>query len=314
MKHMNTAHEYVRITSQQDLFSAYKLAEQKDKVLRFLAGGTDLMIELRSPGQGLKLAKLQAQIAPSLIADVSGYEEMRIIVDEQKVLSIGALCTFAQLADALPSWACVLTQAVQSVGSPQIRHRATIGGNIANGAPAADTPPALVLLNADVELWSLQDGDIVSARMPVAEYLKKRNQQENSLLSRVIIPKPAPLVRAFYKQGKRNALAISTVSLAVEALAIPWENGALVQELRLVAGAVTPSAFEYVTSVPQTLHDNASCMNYAVHLAEQVVMAMDQEYGPRASRAHKQDVIAGMLYKFLTEKIRTHKNEYYSGK
>lgn len=304
MKEMILVHEYVTITSEQDLLRAFSLAQEKGKELLFLAGGTDLMVEFRNPAQGARLAKAPAQPAPSLIADLSGYEELKAMGYEGNALSIGALCTCAQLVELLPPWAAVLAQAARSMGSPQIRHRATIGGNIANRAAAADTPPALVLLDAQVELRSWQNGAIASRRVPLAEYLREGSRYAGALVARVIIPESAPRVRAFYKQGKRNALAISTVSLAAEALAAPAREGTLVEKLRFVVGAVTPSAFAYEAPAPQTLYDRDGCMHFALRLAKEAVEAINQEYGPRASRMHKQDVIAGMLYQFLTENVR----------
>lgn len=294
---------FASVSSLEELERTWILARQKGLALRFLAGGTDLMVELRSPGQGLKIVPGYIAPHPCLLADLSIWGELKQLKQAADgTLSVGALCTHAQLADSLPPWAQILAQAARSVGSPQIRYRGTIGGNCANGAPAADTPPALVLLDAQAELAVCREEGVIQMKLPLLDFLKEKDHYGDALLLRLCIPTPNFTgCRAFFKQGKRSALAISTVSLAVEAKFSAAPDGALcVEKLRFVTGAVTAVPFVFAASGPMQLSGRNSCMNYAAALSAEAIAAMDRVYGPRASRRYKQQVITSFLYKFLS--------------
>src|SRR5262249_5051024 len=131
------------------------------------------------------------------------------------------------LASRLPA----LCQAASQCGSVQIRNRATIGGNIANGAPAADLMP--VLLAADARLVLLQPGG-QSREVALAEYARVPGE----LIVEVILPAGALLSNsAFAKLGPRRDLTISRLSLTLIADLLDGRFGAV----RLAAGAIGPA-------------------------------------------------------------------------
>src|SRR4030042_3128316 len=111
-------------------------AEGKAKII---AGGTDLVIGLRNGGQ-----------SPQSIIDITRIGELRKIEEKNGAVSIGAAVTHSKIANAslVKKYGKVLSEAASEIGSPQIRNIGTIGGNIINASPAADTIPPLMVLNA----------------------------------------------------------------------------------------------------------------------------------------------------------------------
>lgn len=295
--------EYTRITSLEELLEVSCAAEDRGRRLLFLAGGTDLMVELRNPGEGVQLAGHRRVDGPCLIADLSGWDSLRELETcEDGSLWIGALCTHAQLEEGLPAWATVLAQAAHSIGSPQIRVRGTVGGNCGNGAPAADTVPALVLLNAQVELAQCHAGACTIQQIPLLEYLEQRDTYRTALILRFFLPVGDPYQTCrFFKQGKRKALAISTVSLAVKAQFSGKPSGRQVEGLTFASGAVTSIPFLYEHDQPLVISSSMSCLQSAREIAEQTIKQMNDRFGERASRSYKQQIITGFLYAFLME-------------
>jgi len=116
-----------------------------------------------------------------------------------------------ELRDVLPA----LAEASRTVGSPQIRNRGTIGGNLGTASPAGDALPPLLVESAEVELASLRG----TRRLPVSEFLigPKRNALAEDELIVAVSVEPSGCPQTFMKVGPRNAMVIAVVSLAVVA-------------------------------------------------------------------------------------------------
>jgi len=155
-------------------------------------------------------------------------------------LEIGAMVTMAELgaAPALTGAYAALAHAARGVGSEQIRSTATLGGNIANAAPGADTLPALLLLDAEVQVAGA-DGiqwRKLASILPGGERL-----QQNEVILSVRLPHQEHGWRsAFYKLGSRQMVTISRLSLA---LGLRLEDG-IIQDARAFAGAVAMRPLE----------------------------------------------------------------------
>ncbi len=147
-------------------------------------------------------------------------------------LRLGASLTYdeameASLAERLPA----LAEASRTVGSPQIRNRGTIGGNLGTASPAGDALPPLLIEDAEVELASVRG----VRRMPVREFLvgpKQNALEEDELIAAVLI-QPSGSSQTFMKIGPRNAMVIAVCSLALSA---DRERG----ELRASFGSAGP--------------------------------------------------------------------------
>lgn len=191
-----------------------------------LAGGTNLLVTANKGGK-----------MPTTLIDITTLEELRGIEQEGSFLKIGSLVTFGQIEKSsfIKEHFPCLFQAAAEVGGPQIRNVATIGGNICDASPAADSSAALLALDAQVEL----KGPRGSRRMPVSEFfihVGMTAKQENEILTYIYIPLSRSGSSTFYKVGKRNALAISVVNMAVY---IRMQDD-VIAEVTVAVGAVAP--------------------------------------------------------------------------
>jgi CO/xanthine dehydrogenase FAD-binding subunit len=172
---------------------------------RPIAGGTDLMVALNA-----ELAR------PESLIDLGRVEELRGWRREGDELVLGAAVTYAQAAGGeLASQLPALGAASRTVGSPQIRNRGTIGGNLGTASPAGDALPPLLIEGARIEIASSRGRRIV----PLADFLvgPKRNALEDDELVVAVRVRPSGAPQTFMKVGPRNAMVISICSLALSA-------------------------------------------------------------------------------------------------
>ena len=170
---------------------------------RPIAGGTDLMVELNFD-----------RSRPEAIVDLARVPELREHGRENGALRVGAGVSYTrlieELGDALPG----LAIASRTVGSPQIRTRGTVGGNLGTASPAGDGLPPLFASDAVVEVCSAERG---ARRVPVADFVTgpKRNALAGDELIVAFHVAPAGGPQQFAKIGTRNAMVIAVCSLSV---------------------------------------------------------------------------------------------------
>ena len=167
-----------------------------------IAGGTDVMVEINfdrhRPGTFIDLTR---------IAELSEWDQ------EGDLLRIGAGVTYtrliAELGDQLPG----LAMASRTVGSPQIRNRGTVGGNLGSASPAGDAHPPLLASGAIVELASVSG----TRRLPAKEFYlgPKRSVIKNDELIAAFLVEPKKGPQQFSKVGTRNAMVIAVCSFAL---------------------------------------------------------------------------------------------------
>jgi CO/xanthine dehydrogenase FAD-binding subunit len=167
-----------------------------------IAGGTDVMVELNFD-----------RARPPAVLDLTRVRELTEWAPEDGRIRVGAGVTYtrliAELADRLPG----LAIASRTVGSPQIRNRGTVGGNLGTSSPAGDGLPPLFASEAEVELASRRG----TRRMPVAEFVTgpKRNAlAPDELIAAFVLP-AADGPQQFAKIGTRNAMVIAVCSLGL---------------------------------------------------------------------------------------------------
>jgi CO/xanthine dehydrogenase FAD-binding subunit len=176
-----------------------------------IAGGTDLMVEINFDRR-----------RPARIIDLTRVRELESLDRDGDDLVIGAGVTHARLVDELGASAPGLAIAARTVGSPQIRNRGTIGGNLATASPAGDALPPLVAAGARVELASTAG----TRSLPIAEFLvgpKRSALAPDELITGVRVPAAAG-PQQFAKVGPRNAMVIAVCSFAI---ALDAEAGAV---------------------------------------------------------------------------------------
>lgn len=213
---------YVRVTTVDELLE--RLGESGAVIL---SGGTDLLVKMRA-----------AHMTPETLLDISKLEELRGVRATDDALKIGAATSEEDLlrsdvvADRLP----LLRDVLRVLGSVQIRNRGTLGGNLANASPAADSAVPLLLYDAELELQSA--GGV--RRTPVESFFTGpgRTALEPGEFVRSV---RVPLLgdgwsHFFHKVGKRRALTIAIASVG----ALLRVQGERIIEARLAAGSVAP--------------------------------------------------------------------------
>jgi CO/xanthine dehydrogenase FAD-binding subunit len=170
-----------------------------------IQGGTDLMVALNFD-----------RGRPETMLNLNEVAELRSWSRDDGSLRLGAGLTYAEiehgeLRDVLPA----LAEASRTVGSPQIRNRGTIGGNLGTASPAGDALPPLLIEGAEVECASVRG----TRRLPLAEFVTgvKRNALDADELIVAVHLTPSNAPQTFMKIGPRNAMVIAVVSLSLSA-------------------------------------------------------------------------------------------------
>jgi CO/xanthine dehydrogenase FAD-binding subunit len=167
-----------------------------------IAGGTDVMVELNFD-----------RARPPAVMDLGQVPELEGFQLQDGRLRLGARLTYTQAVDLLGELLPGLAIASRTVGSPQIRNRGTIGGNLGSASPAGDALPPLLAGGAEVEVASARGG----RRLPIAEFLtgpKRSALAPDELIRAVHVPR-AGGPQQFAKVGTRNAMVIAVCSFAL---------------------------------------------------------------------------------------------------
>lgn len=196
-------------------------------VWRPLAGGTDVMVQLAA-----------GTLAHRQYVSLWGIRELRRIDVDADVVTLGALTTFSDILrhEVLRSEFPLLGRAAADTGGIANQNRGTIAGNIANASPAADTPPALLVYDAELELASVRGRRTVPYEQFHTAY-KQMNLGPDELIAAVRLPRRRGWQQHYRKVGARRAQAISKVCFAAAALV---ESGRIA-DIRLAFGSVAPT-------------------------------------------------------------------------
>lgn len=191
----------------EDVNQTLEILSQSSANTVCLAGGTDLIPRMRDH-----------ILEPDRIIDISALEqELSYQKLEKGIIRIGTLSTHADLSrsELILEWIPALAQACRTIGSQPIRNRGTIGGNIANGSPAADVVPVLVALDASLKLESAEsEREVRLDEFIVSPGKTVLNRDE--IISEICIPIGDQSYEGLFKKhGERNALVIATASVAV---------------------------------------------------------------------------------------------------
>jgi CO/xanthine dehydrogenase FAD-binding subunit len=232
---------------------------------RPIQGGTDVMVELNFDRD-----------RPAALLNLNEVAELRGHARENGTLLLRSGLTYTQamrgeVAAALPA----LAEASRTVGSPQIRNRGTLGGNLGTASPAGDALPPLLVEGAEVELVSVRG----TRAVPLGEFLvgPKRNVLAPDELIVAVLVRPSGARQTFMKIGPRNAMVIAVCSLAV---AVDEERG----EVRGSFGSAGP-----VTGLVTC--PLAEADTFAERLAE-AASPIDDVRGSAAYRRHALRVLA----------------------
>jgi len=167
-----------------------------------IAGGTDVMVELNFDAR-----------RPAALLDLSRIPELAWWSAENGRIRLGACVSYTRLITELGGRLPGLAMAARTVGSPQIRNRGTVGGNLGAASPAGDCHPPLLAAGAEVEVASVRGTRVI----PAADFytgVKRNALAPDELIAAVLIP-PAAGPQQFSKIGTRNAMVIAVASFCL---------------------------------------------------------------------------------------------------
>ena len=275
------------VQSPVTLAEAYAILSERERTLKVIAGGTDLMV----------LINAHMLEAPEFL-DIWRIDELRGITDEGESLRVGALTTYTQLirSHLIQHHVPALVAASRTIGAIQIQNRGTIGGNIVNASPAGDSLPVLAAYDAEVEIGSARGTRRVAFNKFYSGYRLTMLQPDELVLA-VRISKLVEGERDFFwKVGTRRAQAISKTVLAARARL----SGESLETIAIGVGSVAPT----VIRAPQTerLLTGAKLTPALIEDARRLIAL---EIAPitdlRSTEHYRRTVTGNVLGKFLRQ-------------
>jgi CO/xanthine dehydrogenase FAD-binding subunit len=277
----------------------FHMARSKEEALDFLsqakgpckvlAGGTDLIPSLR-----------KEEFLPDYVLNILEIESLKGISEEGNEIRIGPTTTFSDIMESefLARNLPLLVQAAASVGGPQVRNRGTIGGNILTASPAADLLPAVMALDAFLELDSKRSG---RRRVPISDSIEAPYRPRigpDELLTGVLIRKPVEGTRfGFIKLGRRKALARARMNLSIS---LSLGRDGAVSDIRIVPGAVMPVA-RRVTEAEEILRGKALALPALEEADKAITDVVLRETGIRRSTEYKLPVLASLFKRLFRQ-------------
>ena len=282
----------------QKIEEALEILFKYGKEIKVIAGGTDLLIQYCD-----RLYEVGSWL------DLKNIEELKDIRINKNQTEIGAMVTHTQLekSEDIKKYFPVLSQTAADIGSPQIRNRGTIGGNIVNASPAGDLLAPLMAYDAQFKLLSTQ-GEVI---VPAEEFFigpKKTILEPAQLLTGIILPLPSERTfGCWIKIGKRKALIIATITLAL--VVEMAEDNKTVKEVRTCLGSVAPTPIEIKEIREKMIGKKFSELDF-----NQLGQIVEDKISPiddiRGTREYRKDVAKNIMINAL-EKIgsawRSHK-------
>ena len=207
---------------------ACALARQLGSSAAFLAGGTELVPDYQRGREK----------AVDLIA-LGGIPELRGITVDEGVLHIGSLTTIAELARSpvVEGWLPALTEAARALGSPQIRSRATVGGNFCRAVSCADLPPAALVADARLRIVSADGAREIAAKDFFLDARRSAMSAGELLVDITLSPPPPHTGSSFERFGLRRGMALAVASVAARIRL----DGARIADAAIALGAVAPT-------------------------------------------------------------------------
>lgn len=258
--------------------AAVAFAREYGEGARFIAGGTDLIIQIN-----------RRRLAPQHLISLAGLG-LDTIAETATDYVIGAMATH----DAVVTYSgfqrqlVALTQASAVIGGRQVRNVATVGGNIVNASPAADLVPVLLVLDATVELR----GSTGTRELPLDRFLVERGRTErrpDEILTLVRFAKPpAASATWFLKAGRRKAMEISVICVAAHLV----QGG----KARIAVGAAAPCTLRVPEAEVLVEKQGAAAFREAGRIAAETATPIDDV---RASARYRKLLVATLVERAL---------------
>lgn len=277
------------IKTPRSLSDALELLSNDVGVWKPFAGGTDLMVLFES-----------GKLTHKHFINILPFRELKEIEVTDDYISIGGLITYTQIQanEILQTEFPMLCKAASETGGLAIQNRGTLAGNIANASPAADSPPALLAYDAEIELVSATGSRTVSYRDFHTGY-KQMLMKPYELISKIRLPRASKDWKSYYRKvGTRKAQAISKVCFAGN---VKIENG-VISDARIALGSVAPIPLRCVETEiflrGQVLDEN---------LIQSSKLKIQDEITPiddiRSTADYRNNVTANLLEDFLSQSL-----------
>ncbi|TJX15625.1 FAD-binding protein [Tissierella creatinini] len=262
------------------------LKEYKEDA-KIIAGGTDIVVAMR-----------EGKLAPKVLIDISKIEDLSEIKVERDSIEIGAGVTYTQLVEngAFGKNLKGLIKACSMVGSPQIRNKGTIGGNIANAAPAADSIPPLIALGARLKIGSTRGYREVLLE-DYFQKLKDHGLRNDELLISIGFMKAKDKeILSFSKLGLRKALAISRATIS---MLIGIDNG-IIHNIVVASGSIGKFPMREI-EVEKSLLGRSIDEDILDLAVDSLQESMDKRLEGRSTLPYKRRAIVSLLEEALRE-------------
>ena len=273
----------------QKIEKALEILSRYREEIKVIAGGTDLLIQYYD-----RLYEVGTWL------DLKNIKELKDIRINKNQMEIGAMVTHTQLekSEDIKKYFPILSQAAADIGSPQIRNRGTIGGNIVNASPAGDLLAPLMAYDAQFKLLSFQKEALISAE----EFFigpKKTILEPAQLLTGIILPLPSERTfGCWIKIGKRKALIIATITLAL--VVEIAEDNKTVKDVRTCLGSVAPTPIEIKEVKEKMIGKNFNQLDF-----NQLGQIVEDKISPiddiRGTREYRKDVAKNIMINALEE-------------
>ncbi|HWQ30308.1 MAG TPA: xanthine dehydrogenase FAD-binding subunit XdhB [Negativicutes bacterium] len=282
--------DIVKIEKPETLEEALKMLSDNPK-LRIIAGGTDILIRMRSGAiEEVELLSLRS---------IPGLDEISIL--EDGTISIGAMATFTDLFrnETINKYVPVLAEAAVSMGGPQIRNMATVGGNICNGAVSADSATTLLAYDASLRLESVSGTRIV----PLKEFYAgpgKVKLLPGEIMTSILISEEGygKTSGCYIKYSTRKAMDIAMLGVST---VCRIENGKF-SEVRLSLGVAAPTPIR-CSEAEYYARGKAVTAETLKEIARYAVTASKARDSWRASKAYREHLIEVLTFRALKEAV-----------
>jgi len=277
----------ISMITPKTLKKALSLVSEEYKII---AGGTDVIVELRKRNESEKLL------------NISQLPELKKIKKTKEAVIIGSTASVTDIITnkTIKKLFPLLVEACSLIGSKQIRNRATLGGNIVNAAPCADSVPPLILYDAKVVLQN-KDG---VREILVKDFIVKNYQTQikaDEILTGIVIPLPVKkFYHSYYQLGRRNAVNITRMSVGVM-IAMDIENK--IEDCRIAAG----SLFDRPQRIPEieTIFIGKELSSQLIEDTEKPLkIIIDNAIGTRWSSEYKTPVFINICKDALKEILK----------
>ena len=281
--------EYIRTN---DIKEALQLLENNDGKVKVVAGGTDII-------PGFQQGSSRFEGIEKLL-DITQINELKSVHDIDDRIEIGAGLTFSEIIsnETIFNSFPLLVKSASKIGSVQIRNSATIGGNIVNNAPCADSLSPLLVYDANLRIQSNSEMKEILIKNFLLEAYNTQ-LKNNEIVTHIILPKISNLYTGdFYKLGRRRGVAISRISLSV----LLHLEDQIIEDMRIAGGAVTPVAMRF-EEIEQKGKGKRVSKELLVSLSQEIGKTVLKVTGLRWSSAYKLPVVQQSLYQLLTNVV-----------